>query len=69
MLPIGKLIHIRKWSNGSKTKYVCFVEMPEKRRKNLEVVKKQLNEWDAKSILRGGKKNVALETSIKALWK
>lgn len=67
--PIGKLIHIRKWSNGDKTKYFCFVEVPDKRRKNLEVVKKQLNEWDAKSILRGGKKNVALETNIKALWK
>ena len=67
--PVGKLIHIRKWSNGNKRKYFCFVEVPDKRRKNLEVVKKQLNDWDAKSILRGGKKNLALETNIKALWK
>lgn len=67
--PVGKLIHIRKWSNGNKTKYFCFVEVPDKRRKNLEVAKKQLNEWNAKSILRGGKKNVELETNIKALWK
>jgi len=67
--PVGKLIHIRKLSNGDKTKYFCFVEVPDKRRKNLEVIKKQLSEIDAKAILRGGKKNIELETSIKGLWK
>lgn len=66
--PIGKLIHIRKWSNGKSTRHICFVEVPNKRRKNLEIVKKQLDNADAKSILRGGKKKIELENSIKQLW-
>lgn len=64
--PVGKLIHIRKWSNG---KFFCFVEVPDKRPKNLELVKKNLNQYDAKSIQRGGKKKIELEKNIKALWK
>ena len=67
--PICKLIHIRKWSNGKITKYCCFVEVPDKRRKNLEVVQKQLNQADAKSIERAGKKSLNLEAALKNLWK
>ncbi len=65
---IGKLIHIRKWSNGKQTKYICYVEVPDKRRKNLETIKKQLNREDVKAILRGGRKNVELEGRILKLW-
>jgi len=66
--PIGKLIHIRKWSNGKTSKHICYVEVPDKRRKNLETVKKQLDITDAKSIMRAGKKKVELENEIKQLW-
>ncbi len=66
--PIGKLIHIRKWSNGKKTKHICFVEVPEKRRKNLKYLLNKLEERDAKSIKRGGRKRVDLQNLINKLW-
>lgn len=66
--PIGKLIHIRKWSNGTKIKYICYVEVPDKGRKNFETVKKQLDSTAVKSISRGGRKKIELENMIKQLW-
>lgn len=67
--PPGKLIHVRKWSNGKKTKYCCYLEMPDKRRKNLELVKRQLSEIDSRAIDRQGKKNLELEVVLKSLWR
>jgi hypothetical protein len=67
--PIGRLIHVRKWSNGSKLKHFCYLEVPDRRYKNLEAVKKQLNHSEARLIQRGGKKTLAFEDSIKRLWK
>ena len=66
--PVGKLIHIRKWSNGKATKHICYVEVPERKRKNLEVVKKQLDILDTKAIMRAGKKKMELENRIKKIW-
>lgn len=68
VLPIGKLIHIRKWSNGNKTKYFCYVEVPDRRRKKLEILKRKLEASDSKLNLRSGRKGIELETIIKKLW-
>lgn len=67
--PIGKLIHVRKWKSGEKDKFMCFVEVPDKNEKLLELVLKRLTDLDAKSLLRAGKKSIELEKRINALWR
>jgi len=67
--PAGTLIHMRNWSNGKKNKTFCFVEVPNKRRKNINVLKKQFDTKTFKLINRNGKKNKAVAEALIGLWK
>lgn len=67
--PAGTLIHMRNWSNGKKNKTCCFVEIPNKRRKNINVLKKQLSAKTFKLINRNGRKNKAVAEELISLWK
>jgi len=66
--PPGRLIHIRKWSNGNKIKYFCFVEIPDKRRKGYKAFIKNLTHSEKKEIKRNGKRSRAFTEKIYKLW-
>jgi hypothetical protein len=67
--PPGTLIHMRKWNTGKKTTNFCYVEIPEKRRKNINQVKNALSEEAFKSVNRNGRKNKAVAEALIGLWK
>jgi len=67
--PPGTLIHMRKWYNGKKTTNFCYVEIPNKRRKNINVLKKQFNAKTFNLINRNGRKNKSLAEDLISLWK
>ncbi|MGP8216392.1 MAG: phospholipase D-like domain-containing protein [Bacteroidia bacterium] len=67
--PVGKLIYMKKWNNGKRAGHICWVEVPNKRRKTLQVVKKQLGNSNARFLLRGGKKKTEFENSLIEIWK
>lgn len=67
--PPGTLIHMRNWSNGKKNKTCCFVEIPNKRRKNINVLKKQFDTKIFKLINRNGRKNKAVAEELISIWK
>lgn len=67
--PPGTLIHMRKWNNGKKTTNFCYVEIPDKRRKNINVLKKQFGAKTFKLINRNGRKNKAVAEDLISLWK
>lgn len=67
--PPGTLIHVRKWSNGKKLTNFCFVEIPNKKRKNLKYLKKHFDRKTYKQINRNGRKNNGLAAQLIDLWK
>jgi len=66
--PPGRLIHIRKWSNGNKITFFCFVEVPDKRRKGFKAFTKKLKPSERKEINRNGKRSKAFTEKIYNLW-
>lgn len=67
--PAGTLIHMRNWSNGKKNKTCCFVEIPNKRRKNINVLKKQFDAKTFNLINRNGRKSKSVAEALIGLWK
>lgn len=67
--PAGTLIHLRNWSNGKKNQTYCYVEIPNKRRKNIKTIKKYFDAKTFKLINRNGKKNKAVAEALIGLWK
>jgi hypothetical protein len=67
--PAGTLIHMRNWSNGKKNKTCCFVEIPNKRRKNINVLKKQFDTKTFNLINRNGRKSKSVAEALIGLWK
>lgn len=67
--PPGTLIHIRKWNNGKQLTNFCYVEIPQKRRKNLKSFKKFFTRKTFTLINRNGRKNKELAKEIIELWK
>lgn len=67
--PPGTLIHVRKWNNGKKTTNFCYVEIPNKRRKNINILKKQFDTKTFKLINRNGRKNKAVAEELISIWK
>jgi hypothetical protein len=67
--PPGTLIHVRKWNNGKKITNFCYVEIPEKRRKNINQLKKYFNRKSFKLINRNGRKSKAVAEELISLWK
>ena len=66
--PIGKLLYVHKWSNGTKVINFCFVEIPEKRRRSLKSIMKQLDHKNKNSINRQGIKSTEFENMIRDIW-
>ena len=66
--PPGTLIHMRKWNNGKQITNFCYVEVPDKRRKNINVFKKQFSAKTFKLINRNGRKNKAVAEELISLW-
>jgi hypothetical protein len=60
---------MRSWSNGKKNKTICFVEIPNKRRKNINVLKKQLSAKSFNLINRNGRKSKSVAEALIGLWK
>jgi hypothetical protein len=67
--PPGTLVHVRKWSNGKKTIYFCYLEVPIKRRKNIKYLKRRFDPTIFKRINRHGKKNKDIAGYLINLWK
>lgn len=67
--PPGTLIHMRNWSNGKKNQTCCYVEIPNKRRKNINILKKKFSAKTFKLINRNGRKNKAVAEELISLWK
>ena len=67
--PPGRLYHIRKWSNGKKIKQLCYVEVPMRRRKNIERIKKNLSTEEIKMLDRDGRRSNTFGVKINSFWK
>jgi hypothetical protein len=67
--PPGTLIHVRKWNNGKKITNFCYVEIPDKNRKNISYLKKHFNRKTFKLINRNGRKSKAVAEELISLWK
>ncbi len=67
--PPGTLIHVRKWNNGKQITNFCYVETPNKRRKNIKFLKNHFKPKTFKLINRNGRKNKDLATELISLWK
>ena len=66
--PPGILIHTRKLRNGKKVKTLCYVEIPDVKRKNLKWVNKQLNTTQRKLIKRKGRRTKEFAEKMHSLW-
>jgi len=66
--PPGTLIHIRKWNNGKQITNFCYVEVSNKRRKNINYLKKHFKLKTFKLISRNGRKNKEVATDLINLW-
>jgi phosphatidylserine/phosphatidylglycerophosphate/cardiolipin synthase-like enzyme len=64
--PIGVVIHIQKWPDN-KGGYV-FLEIPNKRRKNINQLEKKLNDKDIQLLKRNGKRASAFAKKINLIW-
>lgn len=66
--PPGILIHSRKWRNGKRVKTLCYVEIPDVKRKNLKWVNKKLNLKERKLIKRDGRRTKDFAEKMFSLW-
>jgi hypothetical protein len=67
--PPGKLIHVKRWSNGKTSAIFYYVEVPKKRRKSLKIIKDKVDDITYKMLNRNGRKSNRVADSIIALWK
>lgn len=65
--PPGILIHTRKLRTGNK-KILCYLEIPDKKRKNIKWVNQKLGKIEGRSIKRTGKQSRAFATKMYSLW-
>lgn len=66
--PPGTVIHSRKWSNGNKVKFFCYLEIPDKKRKNIKWIKKKLNVAERNELKRNGKRSRSFAEKMYSLW-
>lgn len=66
--PPGRLLHIRKWRKGSKDQFICFVEIPETKRKNIKWINKKLKPSEKKELKRNGRRSKAFAEKMYSLW-
>lgn len=67
--PPATFIHSRKWSNGKKTQYFCYVERPKDNPKNIEVFEEKLSKENFMRLKRNGRKSRAFKEEFIHFWK
>lgn len=67
--PVGQLIHKHGWNSGNVKKTLCFVELPNKNRKNLKTINRQLTPAERKNIKKDKKQSKTFTDKMLSLWK
>jgi len=66
--PPGRLIYIKKWKINGKNNYICFVEIPYTKRKNINWILKKLKPSEKKEFKRNGRRSKAFAEKMYSLW-
>lgn len=64
----GTIINIKRWHRKGRAHAIFHVEVPVRRRKNIELVKRRLSESAKRALKRSSRKNNDFEDEILSLW-
>ncbi len=67
--PVGQLIHKHAWNSGNVKKTLCFLEIPNKYRKNLKTINNKLTAAERKNIKKDKKQSKSFTDKMLSLWK
>lgn len=67
--PVGQLIHKHGWHSGNVKKTLCFIELPDKNRKNLKTILNKLTPAERKYIKKDKKQSKSFTDKMLSLWK
>ena len=66
--PPGRLIYTREVTEEKEDSIICFVEIPDRKRKNLELLTSSLDEKEIKSLNKSGRKSKSLAKKLIILF-